>query len=298
MLTPSYVDPDCLPESTLARSSSYGCILTLHRIPASKLIISLPISHQLSEVPYLGSSHPVSLKRQPFGHLPRNALVAAAPHPCKRSHMFSFLHLISLGTQFTDPGFPCVPCPAQRVSFSLLLPHRPSPAQGGVCFLRVIGAGGFRNPARKLPRNLCSPTLQAYIQITFVEPYFDEYEMKDRVTHFEKNFNLRRFMFTTPFTLEGRPRGELHEQHRRNTVLTTTHAFPYVKTRIRVMHKEEVRGSPPSAAKGGFPGGSVVLSSPWGRRHIRIVITVVMPCSRWASHAGSYMWYSIAQFCS
>lgn len=80
---------------------------------------------------------------------------------------------------------------------------------------------------------------KAYIQITFVEPYFDEYEMKDRVTHFEKNFNLRRFMFTTPFTLEGRPRGELHEQYRRNTVLTTTHAFPYVKTRIRVAHKEE-----------------------------------------------------------
>jgi hypothetical protein len=81
---------------------------------------------------------------------------------------------------------------------------------------------------------------QAYIQITFVEPYFDEYEMKDRVTYFEKNFNLRRFMYTTPFTLEGRPRGELHEQYRRNTVLTTMHAFPYIKTRIRVIQKEEV----------------------------------------------------------
>lgn len=80
---------------------------------------------------------------------------------------------------------------------------------------------------------------KAYIQITFVEPYFDEYEMKDRVTYFEKNFNLRRFMYTTPFTLEGRPRGELHEQHRRNTVLTTMHAFPYIKTRIRVSQKEE-----------------------------------------------------------
>ncbi|ERE77344.1 dedicator of cytokinesis protein 8 [Cricetulus griseus] len=80
---------------------------------------------------------------------------------------------------------------------------------------------------------------KAYIQITFVEPYFDEYEMKDRVTYFEKNFNLRRFMYTTPFTLEGRPRGELHEQYRRNTVLTTMHAFPYIKTRIQVIQKEE-----------------------------------------------------------
>lgn len=85
----------------------------------------------------------------------------------------------------------------------------------------------------------CLP-LQAYIQITFVEPYFDEYEMKDRVTYFEKNFNLRRFMYTTPFTLEGRPRGELQEQYRRNTVLTTMHAFPYIKTRISVIQKEEV----------------------------------------------------------
>uniref|UniRef100_G3T5Z7 Dedicator of cytokinesis 8 n=1 Tax=Loxodonta africana TaxID=9785 RepID=G3T5Z7_LOXAF len=80
---------------------------------------------------------------------------------------------------------------------------------------------------------------KAYIQITFVEPYFDEYEMKDRVTYFEKSFNLRRFMYTTPFTLEGRPRGDLQEQYQRNTVLTTMHAFPYIKTRIRVIQKEE-----------------------------------------------------------
>ncbi|NWW45432.1 DOCK8 protein, partial [Pedionomus torquatus] len=80
---------------------------------------------------------------------------------------------------------------------------------------------------------------KAYIQITFVEPYFDEYEMKDRVTYFEKNFNLCRFMYTTPFTMDGRPRGELSEQYKRNTILTTMHAFPYIKTRISVIQKEE-----------------------------------------------------------
>lgn len=83
---------------------------------------------------------------------------------------------------------------------------------------------------------------QAYIQITFVEPYFDEYEMKDRVTYFEKNFNLCRFMYTTPFTMDGRPRGELSEQYKRNTILTTMHAFPYIKTRINIIQKEEVIG--------------------------------------------------------
>eukprot|EP00064_Thunnus_orientalis_P003144 superscaffoldBa00000249_g3153 len=80
---------------------------------------------------------------------------------------------------------------------------------------------------------------KAYIQITFVEPYFDDYEMKDRLTNFEKNFNLRRFMYTTPFTKSGRPRGELNEQYKRKTILTTMHAFPYVKTRINVIQKEE-----------------------------------------------------------
>ncbi|XP_058491791.1 dedicator of cytokinesis protein 8 isoform X1 [Solea solea] len=80
---------------------------------------------------------------------------------------------------------------------------------------------------------------KAYIQITYVEPYFDDYEMKDRLTNFEKNFNLRRFMYTTPFTKSGRPRGELNEQYKRKTILTTMHAFPYIKTRLNVIQKEE-----------------------------------------------------------
>uniref|UniRef100_A0A8C4F3N2 Dedicator of cytokinesis 8 n=1 Tax=Dicentrarchus labrax TaxID=13489 RepID=A0A8C4F3N2_DICLA len=80
---------------------------------------------------------------------------------------------------------------------------------------------------------------KAYIQITYVEPFFDDYEMKDRLTNFEKNFNLRRFMYTTPFTKSGRPRGELNEQYKRKTILTTMHAFPYIKTRINVIQKEE-----------------------------------------------------------
>ncbi|XP_018614774.1 dedicator of cytokinesis protein 8 isoform X2 [Scleropages formosus] len=87
-------------------------------------------------------------------------------------------------------------------------------------------------------RNKLNPN-KAYIQITFVEPYFDDYEMKDRLTNFEKNFNLRRFMYTTPFTKSGKPRGELNEQYKRKTILTTMHAFPYIKTRINVIQKEE-----------------------------------------------------------
>ncbi|KAJ6657704.1 hypothetical protein lerEdw1_002205 [Lerista edwardsae] len=81
---------------------------------------------------------------------------------------------------------------------------------------------------------------QAYIQLTYVEPFFDTYELKDRVTYFDKNYNLRAFMFCTPFTLDGRAHGDLHEQFKRKTLLTTSHAFPYIKTRINVIHKEEI----------------------------------------------------------
>lgn len=82
--------------------------------------------------------------------------------------------------------------------------------------------------------------LQAYLQITYVEPFFDTYELKERVTYFDKNYNLRTFMYCTPFTLDGRAHGELNEQYKRKTILTTSHAFPYIKTRVNVIQKEEV----------------------------------------------------------
>lgn len=85
-----------------------------------------------------------------------------------------------------------------------------------------------------------SPMPQAYIQITYVEPHFDTYELKDRVTYFDRNYGLRTFLFCTPFTPDGRAHGELHEQHKRKTLLSTDHAFPYIKTRIHVCHREEV----------------------------------------------------------
>lgn len=97
-----------------------------------------------------------------------------------------------------------------------------------------LGSGGSRN----------RPVPQAFVQITYVEPYFDTYEMKDRITYFDKNYNLRRFVYCTPFTLDGRAHGDLHEQYKRKTLLTTSHAFPYIKTRINIIHKEEVQPDP------------------------------------------------------
>ncbi len=37
---------------------------------------------------------------------------------------------------------------------------------------------------------------KAYIQITYVEPYFDLYEMKNRITYFDKNYNISKFKIT------------------------------------------------------------------------------------------------------
>lgn len=36
---------------------------------------------------------------------------------------------------------------------------------------------------------------KAYIQITYVEPYFDDFELRDRVTAFERNYNISKCVF-------------------------------------------------------------------------------------------------------
>eukprot|EP00058_Branchiostoma_floridae_P007840 XP_002593328.1 hypothetical protein BRAFLDRAFT_119584 [Branchiostoma floridae] len=76
----------------------------------------------------------------------------------------------------------------------------------------------------------------AYIQVTYCEPYFDEKELEDRRTDFEKNNSIRRFVFETPFTQSGKAHGALDEQHKRRTILTTSHSFPYVKKRVLVVY--------------------------------------------------------------
>lgn len=81
---------------------------------------------------------------------------------------------------------------------------------------------------------------KAYIQITYVEPYFETYELRHRETHFERNFNLKRFIFATPFTKSGKAHGDLHEQCKRKTILSTANHFPYVKTRIQVISRQQI----------------------------------------------------------
>jgi hypothetical protein len=57
--------------------------------------------------------------------------------------------------------------------------------------------------------------------VTHVTPYFDEKELIERQTDFERNNNIRRFMFETPFTKDGKARGEIENQWRRRTIITS-----------------------------------------------------------------------------
>lgn len=61
----------------------------------------------------------------------------------------------------------------------------------------------------------------AYIQVTFVKPYFDEKELAERTTDFEKCHNINRFVFETPYTLTGKKHGGVEEQCKRRTILTS-----------------------------------------------------------------------------
>lgn len=61
----------------------------------------------------------------------------------------------------------------------------------------------------------------AYIQVTYVTPFFEEKEIEDRRTDFEMHHNINRFVFETPFTLSGKKHGGVEEQCKRRTVLTS-----------------------------------------------------------------------------
>ncbi|XP_077339112.1 dedicator of cytokinesis protein 9 isoform X12 [Lithobates pipiens] len=84
----------------------------------------------------------------------------------------------------------------------------------------------------------------AYIQVTHVTPYFEDKELQERKTEFEKSHNIRRFVFELPFTLSGKRQGGVEEQCKRRTILTALHSFPYVKKRIPVMYQHHTDLNP------------------------------------------------------
>lgn len=93
-------------------------------------------------------------------------------------------------------------------------------------------------------------------------PYFEKCELEDRQTEFEQNHDINCFMFETPFTKEGKARGNPEEQWKRRTMVTSTcfyynnilniieifftaeYSFPYVTKRIKIVSKRSIELSP------------------------------------------------------
>uniref|UniRef100_A0AAQ4RYW3 Dedicator of cytokinesis 11 n=1 Tax=Gasterosteus aculeatus aculeatus TaxID=481459 RepID=A0AAQ4RYW3_GASAC len=88
----------------------------------------------------------------------------------------------------------------------------------------------------------------AYIQVTFVKPFFEEKEAPEKKTDFEKCHNINRFVFETPYTLSGKKHGGVEEQCKRRSVLTTANTFPYVKKRVEVVGEKQVELKPVDVA--------------------------------------------------
>lgn len=88
----------------------------------------------------------------------------------------------------------------------------------------------------------------AYVQVTFVKPYFEEKEAPEKKTDFEKCHNINRFVFETPYTLSGKKHGGVEEQCKRRIVLTTANTFPYVKKRVEVVAEKQVELKPVDVA--------------------------------------------------
>ncbi|XP_072315013.1 dedicator of cytokinesis protein 11 isoform X2 [Eucyclogobius newberryi] len=88
----------------------------------------------------------------------------------------------------------------------------------------------------------------AYVQVTFVKPYFEEKEAPEKKTDFEKCHNINRFVFETPYTLSGKKHGGVEEQCKKRIVLTTASTFPYVKKRVEVVGERQVDLKPVDVA--------------------------------------------------
>lgn len=84
----------------------------------------------------------------------------------------------------------------------------------------------------------------AYIQVTHVTSYHEKSALEDRQNDFELNHDIDCFMFETPFTKDGKSRGNPEDQWKRRTIIKTEYSFPYVKKRIKVVSKRTMELSP------------------------------------------------------
>jgi hypothetical protein len=130
----------------------------------------------------------------------------------------------------------------------------------------------------KLKEDVC------YFQVVSLTEYFDAVDLTSRPNLWDRKFNLGisfiiyffislflfivllflilssfafgadvarelftdQFIFESPFTKSGKAHGDLADQCKRKTILRTAKAFPFVKSRLPVIEKKEVRIMPDS----------------------------------------------------
>jgi len=103
--------------------------------------------------------------------------------------------------------------------------------------LKIIGDSQPITDAMKLED-------EAYVQITSVKPYYvakdsADYEISNSDQYFNENINITKFIFETPFTLGGKKsHGNITEQCKKKTIITTKMTFPSVLTRSEVLSKD------------------------------------------------------------
>jgi hypothetical protein len=108
--------------------------------------------------------------------------------------------------------------------------------------IKIIADSG-RVSEKNLDPNDCN------VQITFVQPYFDEKESALRKTFIEKNSGISRFTFSTPFTKDGKSHStDIAKQCMMVSILDVPKPFPFLKTRQEVVNVAEIILSPLASA--------------------------------------------------
>lgn len=98
-----------------------------------------------------------------------------------------------------------------------------------------------------------------YIQVIHVQAYFSKEDLSERVSFFERNNNLKKFYYETPYQIcsesetsnGSNPDRKSQYQHaellklcKRKIILETSHWFPYVKKRILVVYEKTIDLNP------------------------------------------------------
>lgn len=98
------------------------------------------------------------------------------------------------------------------------------------CEVSVIDAS---KDVTKLDPSAC------FIQITKVEPYVDPEEEAERKTFVKQKTSLRKFVIVTPFSSKGKAQtDDLADQYTKKTILVVKGSFPFMLTRLPVVHRD------------------------------------------------------------